>query len=213
MTPAVAATIPGAIPGAAPGATPAAAPDGSLLHGTRTTLRVVDPADYPFLRQLASSDTTLLRWRDRGQTPRPEQFVENLWAGVVAQFVVERRATGQPLGLVSCYAADARNRIAHLAVLFDPDADTGRRWRIEGVLLFVNYLFEAFDLRKLYAEVPAFNLDEIRSGIGRLFEEEGRLIDHEYLGGRYWDMHLLALHRERFLVQRHRLLPGLVPAS
>lgn len=183
------------------------------LAGPRTSLRVVEPRDYPWIRDLTSRGTNLVQWRDRGQTTRPEQFVENLWAGVVAQFVVERRSTGEPLGVVTCFGVDQRNRHAHLAVLFDPDAASGRGWRAEALVLFVNYVFEVFDLRKLYAEVLEFNLPEIASAVGRYVAEEGVLVDHEYLGGRYWDMHLLAIHRDGFLAHRDRLLRRLAPVD
>ncbi len=185
-------------------------PGSVALEGARTRLRVVEPRDYPWLRQLASSGPNLVRWRDRGQTSRPEQFVEHLWQGVIAQFVVESRRTAEPLGLVSCFGVDQRNRHAHVAVLFDPDAATGRLWRAEAVLLFVHYVFEVFDLRKLYAEVLELNLPQLTSVVGRYATQEGVLVDHEYFAGRYWDVHLLAIHRDAFARASDRVLRRVV---
>jgi RimJ/RimL family protein N-acetyltransferase len=181
------------------------------LAGPRTVLRQIEPGDYPFLRSLASLPENLVCWRERGVTRRPEEFVDQLWGGTIAQFVVARKAGGQPIGLVSAFGADMRNRHAHLGVLFDPNAQRGSGWRMESVALFLGYLFDVFEFHKLYAEVLDFNLGRFASGLGRYFTEEGCLVDHEYLYGRRWDLHVLAIHRDQFDRYRPRLARILAP--
>lgn len=66
------------------------------------------------------------------------------------------------------------------------------------VALLIEHLFAEFDLRKVYAEVMGPNLDAFGSGAGRLFAVEGRLIEHEFHDGRYHDMVVLAVTRERW---------------
>jgi RimJ/RimL family protein N-acetyltransferase len=100
--------------------------------------------------------------------------------------------------------ADFRNRHAHIGVLGDP------LWRNSGLLIsgawqFIGYLFSEFDLRKLYAEVLESNFDRLATASGRLFEVEGRLTGHEYIGGDYQDLFVLALDRDRWRDQQHRL--------
>ncbi|EFC86323.1 hypothetical protein FrEUN1fDRAFT_0593 [Parafrankia sp. EUN1f] len=41
----------------------------------------------------------------------------------------------------------------------------------------------------------SYNYDQIASGAGRHFDVEGRLSDHSYYDGRYWDEYLLAIRR------------------
>jgi len=184
---------------------PTAGPTAELV-GRRVVLRLVDPSDYPWLRALMGDPAVLVRFRDRGVTVRPEQFVDQLWAGVVAQFVV-CRTDGQPLGLVAAFAADHRNRHAHVAVLFDPAATSGAGWRLEAVALFVGYLFDVFGFAKLYGEIVEFNWAAWQSGAGRFFEVEGCLRGHEYHAGRWWDTYVVAVYPEAFAAQRRRLLP------
>lgn len=62
-----------------------------------------------------------------------------------------------------------------------------------------------------YFEVPAYNLDQFASAIGRALEEERRLRDHEWLGGRYWDRVYLSLSRERWVGLRARYGRIMVP--
>jgi RimJ/RimL family protein N-acetyltransferase len=183
---------------------PRAAPEpnapGSVPMSTRRVrLRTLEPPDYEWLHRLTTAEHLLVRWRDRGQTFRIEEWLDRLWAGVAAQFVVTD-AADRPLGLVTIYHHDAHNRHARLAVVFEPgSAATG--WRLEGVLLAVNYAFEVFDLVKLYADVVDFNLPAFASGLDRWFVREGLLVDHEYAHGRHWPVHVLATSRDRFAVR------------
>ncbi len=74
----------------------------------------------------------------------------------------------------------------------------------EAVLVFLDYLFAYFPFRKVYAEVYDFNrgsLGPLRSGG---FHEEGRLTRHTWFGDRHWDLHVLGLFRDEWLVVRRR---------
>jgi RimJ/RimL family protein N-acetyltransferase len=173
------------------------------LAGRRVHLRAVQASDYEFLYQLAVDERTAPHWRYRGPPPRPEAFVTDLWNGVLTQFIVERKDQSERLGLVTAYDAAARDGHCHIAALFRPDT---RIWPLEGMFLFINYLFAEYAFRKLYGEVIEYNLDQFASAIGRWLEPEGVLRGHELHGGRYWDVHVLALWRERFEQDRDRLL-------
>lgn len=139
-------------------------------------------------------------------TPSPDAFHRLLWDGVLAQFVVATES-GEAVGLVSCFAADLRNRHAHLAVLADP-AWRGTGMLVAGAWQFIGYLFTHFDLRKLYAEVLSSNFRCLATGAGRLFVIEGRLSAHEFVAGAYEDLYVLALDRERWAAQSRRLAAG-----
>jgi len=173
------------------------------LAGRRVRLRAVAASDYEFLFQLAVDERTAPHWRYRGAPPRPEAFVGELWDSVLTQFIVERKDRSERLGLVTAYNARARDGHCHVAALFRPDT---RVWPLEAVFLFVNYLFEEFGFRKLYGEVIDYNLDAFASSVGRWLEPEGVLRRHELHAGVYWDVHILALWRERFDRDRERLL-------
>ena len=167
------------------------------------TLQMPTQRDFDYLLELHASGEHLVRYRLRGVTPSPDSFHRLLWEGVTAQFVV-RSETGSPVGLVSCFGADFRNRHAHIGVLGDP------AWHNSGLLIagawrFIGYLFSEFDLRKLYAEVLESNFEHLATGAGRLFEVEGRLSRHEYIDGDYQDLFVLALDRDRWREQEHRM--------
>jgi RimJ/RimL family protein N-acetyltransferase len=165
------------------------------LVGRRVFLRPVLPSDYETILTAELSEDLGPRWRHGGNTPGMEAFVRSLWTGVLAQFLVCSRRTGQALGLVSLYNANLQNGYAYFAMAKFQRRTPGRL-QLEGAALFLDYVFDAWPLRKVYGEVLGFNFDQFASEAGKLFVEEGRLTDHAYFGGRYWDQHVLALYRE-----------------
>jgi RimJ/RimL family protein N-acetyltransferase/acyl carrier protein len=170
--------------------------DGSLR------LEVPTQRDFDYLFHLHTAGEHLVRYRLRATTPSPDAFHRMLWEGVTAQFLV-RTESGAPVGLVSCFGADFRNRHAHIGVVGDPS------WQQSGVLIagawkFVGYLFSHFDLRKLYAEVLVSNFGRLATGVGRLFTVEGRLSSHEFVDGGYEDLLVLAIERPRWHEQHTR---------
>lgn len=164
------------------------------LEGKHIRLRPVLPRDYEYLYLLATSQAAGFRWRLRGATPSLEFFARQLHDGVLAQFVVDRRSDGSPIGLVVAYNAQLAHGFAWIAIVIDPRIRASG-WPLEAGLLFVNYLFQTWNLRKLHVEAPGFNLTQFDRGLSRFMEEEGRLRDQEYYGGRYWDVVLLTLNR------------------
>lgn len=177
------------------------------LHGRRVALRVVTPSDVDFLYHLFTSSNISYRWRTRGQTPSPEAFQSMLWSGVLCQFIVERATDNEPLGLITAYNADLRNGTAYLAVLMR-DRPGAALWGLDSLVLFLDYLFLNWALRKLYAETSELSAWAFASGEGRYYRVEATLPEHEFYGGRYWDYYMLAFWRRDW----EALLPQLLPS-
>lgn len=179
------------------------------LESRHARLREVSMADYEMLYRMVTLAEATSRWRFRGTTPSPEDFRSLLWRGVVGQFIIESRDSHVPVGLVTAFDADFPNGVVHLAVLLGSEAQ-GKGWPIEGVILFLDYIFSHWPFRKIYAESIAFNAATYLRGSRKLFTEEGCLRDHEYYRGRYWDVHVLALYRAVWLEKR-RLYRSIAP--
>ena len=84
-------------------------------------------------------------------------------------------------------------------------------WRGTGAAAFVGMaflesLFRAYPLRKVYALVYGYNAESLASNRAAGFEEEGVLREYRYLDGAYHDCHVLAMTRERFLERRAQLV-------
>jgi len=186
-------------PSAAAGRDGRSAGDVRLVRSGRwVRLDPLHAGHLDFLYSLCADERIGPRWRYGGTIPTAEQFRQNLWNGVLCQFVVVERATDALVGHVQAYNADLNSGVGYLALaLCDQAASTGLG--IEAGYLFCAYAFSVYALRKLYLEIPEFNLGQVASLAGSIAREEGCLRDHVYLGGRYWDRHILSLRREDFV--------------
>jgi RimJ/RimL family protein N-acetyltransferase/acyl carrier protein len=186
----------------------------NCLQGREVRLRAIDQKDYPFLRDLElGHPSSLIRFRHRGVPTSPENWVQSLWHGVLSQFLVVLAHDERPVGLVTSYGADLRSGRSHVAIIVRPEIE-GRGPAMEAMVLYINYLFAVFPLRKLTAEVIDFNWSQFAAGEGRMFVTEGVLKEHEFHDGRYWDVHLLAIFREawfHYFAQPAVVRSGLLP--
>ena len=178
------------------------------LDGRCVSLRAVTTADYEFLVRLQTAPEHMIRWRYRGSTPSPELLVQSLWHGVLAQFLVERRDTGEPIGLVVAYNPEFRHGYVYLAAIFEPAYEKAG-WTLEATAVLLAYLFESFPFRKVYLEVIEFNYERLASGAESFFHVEGCQRDHEFHFGRYWHQYVLAIYRDEFADVLARVAPDL----
>jgi RimJ/RimL family protein N-acetyltransferase len=177
----------------------------------RIALRPVRPLDYDWLFELETHPLMIHRWRLNGATPSPETFQRMVWEKVVAQFLVIEKGTNARTGLVLLYAPDAFNGTAQIAFVAHPDYQ-GRSLALDGVLLFIDYVFATWNLRKLYGESMGFNFGQFASEEERrmdnddVFRVEGVLRQHSFFGGKYWDKVITAIYREDWERVRENLL-------
>jgi RimJ/RimL family protein N-acetyltransferase len=142
-------------------------------------------------------DDLIINWRNQGVTQSFEAFAQALWSGVTAQFLVIRNTDRHPVGHVSLYNVNFRHGWGYIAVA-NLAPHENRRIFWDGVGLFIDYVFRQFGLRKIYAEIPGYNYEELASGAATFFVVEGRLTDHYFAFDRYWDLHLISIDRERW---------------
>ena len=146
-----------------------------------------------------------VRWRFRGSTPGPEQWVQSLWQSVLAQYIVVPLSEPSPAGLVIIYQANFQDGYAYLAAESFSGASPSPVMMF-GAALFIDYVFRTWNFHKLYLEVAEYNLPQFRAGIGRMFELEGRFREHLWYDGRRWDQVHLALYRDTWMTEGARVM-------
>lgn len=182
------------------------------LAGRSVILRPVMPRDYELIRIAELSDQLGPRWRHRGATPAPEQHMQLVAQGALAQFMVVTLRHQKPLGLVTAYNPSFQDAHAYLAMAkFQPN-DRSPTF-LAGAVLFVEYVFRNWNFRKLYAETTDLNAAAFGSGIGRLLREEGRLKGHLFSNGEYVDLVVLALYRASWEERRDDFLRAVLPSA
>ena len=111
--------------------------------------------------------------------------------------IVRAQGTGELVGIAFSY--DYRPFDLHCKVC----VSLAPAWQDRGVAgrigtTFMDELFRAYPLRKIYALVYGYNERSLASNLQAGFEEEGCLRGYRYLDGTYHDCHVLAMTRERF---------------
>ncbi len=161
-------------------------------------MRPILPADYEQLYFAALEPTNGYRWRYRGRTPSMDEFVKGLSAGSLAEFVVARTDTNRLGSYCVAYDYDANAGHCTFAVQrlsFDGRFDT---CVIESVGLFLNYIFETFAVRKIFAQIPEYNFPSFGL-LPEVFEREGERTDYYWYGGRHWSEVTLSTKREEWV--------------
>jgi RimJ/RimL family protein N-acetyltransferase len=167
------------------------------LVGRRVRLVPIEAKYRRFLYELTIDERIAFRWRYGGDIPDLETFERDLWKGVLCQFVVLLNSQ-DPAGIVVADHPDLNWGFAYIGGAFMPELHR-RSVAIEAQQLFISYLFRNWPFRKLYMEVPEYNMSQYKSGIGGIAKEEARLREYTYLGGRFWDRSIVALYRSDFL--------------
>lgn len=174
------------------------------MRGRHVSLRAVTADDYRFLAAAQTTEGMVVRWRFRGSTPGPDRAHQSMWQNVLAQFLVVSTVSETPIGIVAAYQPNFQDGHAHIAAA---RFDTRRSpLMILGHTLFLNYVFTCWDFHKLYMKMPEYNFPQIRTGLNRSFEIEGRLREHYYYGGRRWDELVLAIYRDKWMNDARRRL-------
>lgn len=186
------------------------------LRGRRVHLRPFLPSDFDFTYSLHLEPNNLVSYRLRGSIPSPESFHRFFWDQALLNLVAVGDS-GEPIGVLTAYAADHRNGTCYIAVVGSSDAQVNGLM-VEATGLLISYLFLAFPFRKIYMESLRENYAKFSSGEGRLFNVEAQLLEHEYVDGRYADMVTVAVYRRdwpelsRFVYGRQLDLGQLDPA-
>ena len=154
--------------------------------------------DHAPLYRLSSDPDVTFQWRFRGTTPSYDDFLRQLYPGVLCQFVVSPHGSQEVLGLVVAYNADFRHRFCHAAVVMHPRLHR-RGLGIEAFMGLARYVYYGWDFRMIIMETVGIAFQNFSTGeAAGYFTVEGRIRDQFYYGGRYWDGISVTHRREQF---------------
>lgn len=162
-------------------------------------MRPVMPQDHEQLYFASLEPTNSFRWRFRGQTVSFRDFSESLSAGTLCQFAFADIETSGLVAFCSAYNYDPVAHHCTFAVQrldFDSKYDTSV---IESVALFLNYLFETFNVRKVFADIPEYNFPNFGL-VKDVFEMDGEKRDYYWHAGRYWSEMSISTSRDAWLL-------------
>lgn len=172
-------------------------------------LRPIERSDLPFLRDLANDPVVranVVGWDWPLSLAGQERWFDGgTDSDYARRFVIERIEDGVPLGITGLWDIDWRNRTAMSAIKLGGMQETrGRGYGTRAIRLVTDFAFDDVGLRRLYAQVLAFNgasLALYRDKCGWVVEGTSR--QHVWRGDRYVDLiHLGILREERSMPSR-----------
>jgi RimJ/RimL family protein N-acetyltransferase len=178
------------------------------MSGRRVRLERLAARHLPNLYRIATDPATAHLWPLVGATVGADELGPFLWGQGALQFAMTRRDSGEAVGLIQGVDEDLRSETIGLGLLVDP-ALWQSGWPLEGVVLFLDYLFSGLGYRKVYCHMPASTLEKIGDGaLGVYLTREATYTRHLRAGDGYEDLHVLSLHRDNWDAPRARRVTG-----
>gem|GEM_PF-1837663 len=175
------------------------------IQGRWVNLRPVLPDDTRLLFGWRADASTLQMLHGNRRMPPFDEFraeLENILR-TTNTLIAEDSASRRAIGYVQGYNANmADGWVLFLAYFSSPYQN--KPHGAEATLLFLNYLFDHFPFRKVYAEVFEYNPQVCKMLERGGFKEEGRAKEHTFFQDRFWDLINYALWREDWYQLRNR---------
>jgi RimJ/RimL family protein N-acetyltransferase len=171
-----------------------------MIRGQKTAMRPVEPADLPFLRELANDRavaSSVVGWdfplSDYGQAIWWESAAHD---ARTRRFVVLDEA-GTSIGLTGLWDIDWHDRHALTAVKFHPGRVIGKGIATDSIKTLMAYAFHDVGLHRLWGEILSFNGASMGAYVKNCgWRIEGVLREHVLRGGRYCDAYRVAALKE-----------------
>lgn len=131
-----------------------------------------------------------------GGLPLLDRFTESFGRGLSASFLVHRKDSGDVVGFTTLSEPSVAGHLT-AEVHLGGQPDEVRR---DAAALTVNFAFAMWRTRKVYfhATDPSPESVGFSGPYAAVVDAEAVLPKHTYFHGRVWDVHVLAIYRERW---------------
>ncbi|MEO0226866.1 MAG: GNAT family protein [candidate division WOR-3 bacterium] len=174
-----------------------------MLKGKRIILRPVTPDDVKetiSLRYDFEANKQYLGYIFPINLTNEQRWIESLYSQRIREridLVIEEKNTHRFIGLIGVNNIDYINKRAKFGI-FIKRRYWGKGFGKEAMRIFLNYLFNQINLNKIYLEVLTENQRAIKLYKSMGFEPEGILKAHYYQDGRYKDVAIYSIFKDKF---------------
>jgi RimJ/RimL family protein N-acetyltransferase len=173
-----------------------------MLEGKLVRLRAYEPSDaeraWRWMNDREVTRTLTMRYpvslveEERWVTGRPQNGFSD---GV--RLAIETKA-GQHIGSIALQAPSAEDRHATLGIAIGEKPYWSRGYGRDAIVTLLRFGFGEMNLHRVSLHVFEFNERAMACYRACGFVEEGRLRDHYYTEGRYWDSVVMGVLRHEF---------------
>ncbi len=176
-----------------------------VITGERVALGPMRPDLLPRYRHWMNDIETLLGY----EMPRPltDDAVADLLNRLSRNertilFTLYARATMTPIGHAGLLHVDRDHRNGEFDLFIGDAASRGKGYGSEATRLVLEYAFRRIGLESVFLQVLEFNTAGIRVYEKAGFRQAGRLRNHWFVDGRFWDMVYMDCLAEEFRAAR-----------
>lgn len=174
-------------------------------------VRRFDPQrDYPVVYRVYSDMYEQYKLFDIVSLNSPEYFPKvferTLSYGYQDFFVVET-SSEEFVGFIISYDFKPNDR--HAKTLLYVEEKYRSLYGAAIGLLFIDYLFTYYNIRKVYTEVYEYNIPSVNMHTSLGFVEEARLKGYRYYRNKYWDYIFYSIERTTFYEKSDKLIKQL----
>ena len=174
-----------------------ACPD--IIKGRHIYLSLPKSEDIPQIYKWETDIKIRPMWQDNNNLPSPflytNEFARKIENAYHTFFLSKSLTSQKNIGCVYSYNYNRIDGFIHITVFMDEQLRNGFLGAEAGVL-FCEYLFKYFPLRKIYCVAFAYNKESTSILEQAGFSREGVFKEHKYFNGKYHDMYTYAIYRE-----------------
>lgn len=119
-------------------------------------------------------------------------------------FVIEDH--GQTAGFVYAYEYHIRDGHCKIGVYIAPELRNSGMGAVAG-LQMMRHVFTYYPLRRINCDVYEYNIQSLNSLLQAGFEKMGLWKEYRYYKGKYYDLILLTMTRERYIEKYEKFFP------
>lgn len=174
-----------------------------FLKGKRIYLRPPTKADIPyFLRWFNDPEVRqylglYLPMTEAEENNWIDELYKNQSRDIVLTIVDIK--TDKPIGNMSIHEINSKNGTATTGATIGEKAFWNKGYGTEAKMLLLNYVFNSLNLRKVCSRVFDFNHRSLAYSKKCGYKIEGVLKKHNFKNGRYVDLVLMAVFREKWI--------------
>jgi len=173
-----------------------------FLRGERVVLRPLAPEDATLLASWVNDDEVtyfmFTGQRPAGVAQLGDEIRRQINDPAHAVFMVEDKASGEPIGTAGLYDLHATARKAEFRILLGAKEFWNRGYGTEVTELLTFYGFDRLNLNKVWLGVIAENAGAVRAYEKAGFRVEGRLRQELYRNSRHYDAIRMSVLRDEY---------------
>ena len=167
----------------------------------------MEPQELKLIHVWANNPDVLPFWYGEEKTLeqikadwRPHYFSDsNPYSGRCFAILKGKNPMGPPIGMINYNRIDRVNRSVDIDMVIGQAKDWGQGFGSDALRTFVRYLFDRFNLNRIWLGTYTYNTRAIMAYKKVGFKQEGVLREDAWVGGKFVDTLVLSLLRREFL--------------